>query len=250
MAYAAGFLARVLIERGDLDGARAALADRRSRHPAPTAMGWCAAPRSSCCSPRATGRALLPTPTYHRERLRGVDNAAWAPWRSLTALALDGLGRRDAARALLEAELDKARHWGAPGSLARTLRLLGTIRKEDGHDLLHEAVDTAEARRRVSSTPRRSSRSGCVAAARKPSDAREPLGTRSRSPSHCGAEPLAEHVRTELYAAGGRPRRQALTGPDSLTPSERRIADWRPQATATATSHARSTSPRKPSRAT
>ena len=61
----------------------------------------------------------------------------------------DGPGARRAraarrSRALLEEELVKARHWGAPGSLARTLRLLGTIRKEDGLDLLHEAVDTAD----------------------------------------------------------------------------------------------------------
>ncbi len=41
----------------------------------------------------------------------------------------------------------------------------------------------------------------------------------------CGAATLAETAKTELYAAGGRPRREALTGPESLTPSERRIAD-------------------------
>ncbi len=32
-------------------------------------------------------------------------------------------------------------------------------------------------------------------------------------------------AKTELCAAGGRPRREALSGPESLTPSERRIAD-------------------------
>jgi DNA-binding CsgD family transcriptional regulator len=40
----------------------------------------------------------------------------------------------------------------------------------------------------------------------------------------CGAVALTERTRTELIAAGGRPRRLVLTGLDSLTPSERRVA--------------------------
>jgi DNA-binding CsgD family transcriptional regulator len=35
---------------------------------------------------------------------------------------------------------------------------------------------------------------------------------------------LTERARTELVTAGGRPRRLVLTGPDSLTSSERRAA--------------------------
>ncbi|MET0686586.1 MAG: helix-turn-helix transcriptional regulator, partial [Solirubrobacteraceae bacterium] len=34
----------------------------------------------------------------------------------------------------------------------------------------------------------------------------------------------AEHVRTELYAAGARPRTDALSGAAALTASERRVA--------------------------
>jgi DNA-binding CsgD family transcriptional regulator len=40
----------------------------------------------------------------------------------------------------------------------------------------------------------------------------------------CGALALTERARTELVAASGRPRRLVLSGLDSLTPSERRIA--------------------------
>ena len=40
----------------------------------------------------------------------------------------------------------------------------------------------------------------------------------------CGALALTERTRTELIAAGGRPRRPVLSGLDSLTPSERRVA--------------------------
>ena len=41
----------------------------------------------------------------------------------------------------------------------------------------------------------------------------------------CGAGPIEEDARSELYAAGGRPRAAALTGVGSLTASEQRVAD-------------------------
>jgi DNA-binding CsgD family transcriptional regulator len=40
----------------------------------------------------------------------------------------------------------------------------------------------------------------------------------------CAALALTERARTELLAAGGRPRRLVLSGLDSLTPGERRVA--------------------------
>ena len=36
---------------------------------------------------------------------------------------------------------------------------------------------------------------------------------------------LARRAREELNAAGARPRRSALTGPDALTPAEHRVAE-------------------------
>lgn len=40
----------------------------------------------------------------------------------------------------------------------------------------------------------------------------------------CGAEPLAELAAAELRASGARPRRRAISGPEALSPSERRVA--------------------------
>src|SRR3954452_6687257 len=141
-------------------------------------------------------------------------------------MALEGLDRRDDARALLEEELVEARRWGAPGPLARTLRLLGAVRHKDGLDLLREAVETADASlARLEHAEALTALGSALRLARKPSDARAPLRDAFEIASHCGAQPLAEHARNELYAAGGRPRRQALTGPESLTPSERRVAE-------------------------
>jgi DNA-binding NarL/FixJ family response regulator len=41
----------------------------------------------------------------------------------------------------------------------------------------------------------------------------------------CGAMPLVAHARTELQATGTRIRSPRMTGPESLTPSEARVAD-------------------------
>ena len=54
--------------------------------------------------------------------------------------------------------------------------------------------------------------------------ARDPLRRALELADACGATTLAEHVRTELHATGVRPRTSALSGVESLTASERRVA--------------------------
>ena len=226
MAYAAGFLTRVLIERGDVDGARAVLTS--CPQPIRGSDGDALVRRSTIELLLAEGdraRALAEADLL-RDRLGNVENVAWAPWRSLKAQALDGLERRDEALALLEEELAEARRWGAPGSLARTMRLLGTMRRRDGLDLLHEAVEIAAGSpARLEHAKALTALGSALRLARRPSEARAPQRDAFEIATHCGAQRLAAHARTELYAAGGRPRREALTGAESLTPSERRVAD-------------------------
>ncbi len=226
LAYGAGFLARTLIERGDLDGARTALAGRGRPNPRSDGDGLVRRSEIELLLAEARWEEAHAAADGYHARLRGVDNPAWAPWRSLKALALDGLDRHDEALALLGAELDAAQRWGAPGALARTLRLLGTLRQDDGLEVLREAVAVAEA------SPARLEHAKALVAlgsamrrGGRRSDAREPLGRGLELANRCGAAALAETAKTELYAAGGRPRREALSGPGSLTPSERRIAD-------------------------
>jgi DNA-binding NarL/FixJ family response regulator len=55
--------------------------------------------------------------------------------------------------------------------------------------------------------------------------ARQPLREGHELARACGARALLETVRVELAASGVRVRTPALMGADSLTPSERRIAD-------------------------
>jgi DNA-binding CsgD family transcriptional regulator len=56
-------------------------------------------------------------------------------------------------------------------------------------------------------------------------DARHPLRDGYELARACGAQTLAKDARQELAASGVRIRRARLTGAESLTPSERRIAD-------------------------
>jgi DNA-binding NarL/FixJ family response regulator len=226
LAYVAGLLARVLHEGGDAAGARSVLA---AATPAARGSDGEALLRRSAIELRlesgAWEQALAEVEQY-RGDLRGADNPAWAPWRSLKAQALDGLGRRDEAMALVEEELVHARHWGAPGTLARTLRLLGTLRDDQGLDLLHEAVAcAARSPARLEHAKTLVDLGTALRRADRRDAAREPLREGFELASHCEARALAAHARTELYAAGGRPRRESLTEPGSLTPSERRIAE-------------------------
>jgi DNA-binding CsgD family transcriptional regulator len=226
VAYGAGYLARVLIERGEVSGARAALAARGNPNPASDADALVRrAEIELLLAEHSWDQALAAADEYHA-RLRGIDNPAWGPWRSLEALALDAMGRRAEACELLEDELAAARHWGATGAISRALRLLGTVRREDGHELLREAIAVAE------TSPARLEHAKALVAlgsalrrAGRRSESREPLRRGFELASRCGASPLVDWARTELYSAGGRPRREALSGPESLTPSERRVAE-------------------------
>jgi DNA-binding CsgD family transcriptional regulator len=223
--YCHAFLAQVLLERGELAAARAAL--ERSRDPGGDDDGaryWVAAQLDLLVAEGDFDGAVAVGEEFAR-RFPHVRNPVDAPWRSHTARALDALGRTEEALALLAEELEIARGWGAPGTLARTLRVLGTLERDAGLDHLAEAVVV------VDGSPARLEHAKALAAlgaglrrARRPGDAREPLRRAVELAGVCGAHGLAAQAGAELYAAGGRPRTKALTGVESLTPSERRVA--------------------------
>ena len=114
-------------------------------------------------------------------------------WRSLRAVILDRLGRTDEAIELAAQEVDLARGWGAPGALGRALRTQGTLMREDGIDLLREAVEVLDG------SPSRLQLAKALCAlgtaqrlARRQTEAREPLRRALELADVCGAEPLAE----------------------------------------------------------
>jgi DNA-binding CsgD family transcriptional regulator len=226
LVHGAAFLSAVLLERGDLTGARAAL--RRSHDPgdgSEAARYWCHSRLQLLVADGRVDEALQVADDAAR-RFGYLRHPMDTSWRSLKAVALDGLGRREEALGLLADELVLARAWGAPGTVARTLRILGTLRRERGLDHLREAVDISagspaqlEHAKALVALGAALRRAGQVRAAR------DPLRLALEAAAACSADGLVDQARTELYAAGARPRTTALTGPGSLTASERRVVD-------------------------
>ena len=156
----------------------------------------------------------------------GVTTPAWIGWRSLAALAYGALDESDRARQLARDEIERARAFGGQRPLSIALRRSGLLeRGEPAVELLREAVgagaaagaglEHARALVALGSALRRGGQ---------PKDARAPLREALDLALRCGAPQLAGRAREELVAAGARPRRPRLTGVESLTGSELRVA--------------------------
>jgi DNA-binding CsgD family transcriptional regulator len=221
-----GFTGAVRILRGDLEGAREQLdpagGDERLAHGSRLTL----ASRVELLLAEGRHEEALAAADELAERCGPIVNPGWAPWRSLKARALDGLGRSDESLALATEELAHAESFGSPSVAGRAKRVLGTLERERGVERLREAVELLE-----QSTARLELAIAlCALGAawrrqRRPTEARGPLRRALELADRCDAAPLAEQARSELYAAGGRPRRTALSGLESLTASERRVAD-------------------------
>jgi DNA-binding CsgD family transcriptional regulator len=149
------------------------------------------------------------------------------PWRSEAALAHLALGEREPARRLADEELELARAFGAPRALGVAKRAAGVVAGGDrGAALLHEAIDAFERGDASLERARALADLGAMLRRRnRRTEARELLREALDAAHRSGARALAEEAETELRATGARPRRVVLTGLDSLTASERRIAE-------------------------
>ena len=157
----------------------------------------------------------------------GIVNPAAIPWRSAAALSHSALGDSEAARRLAGEELGLARRWGAAREIGVALRAAGLAEGgERGIELLAEAVivlrgstarlELARALLDLGAAHRRAGARGI---------ARDLLRESLDLAHGLGGHALAGRARDELVAAGGRPRRDAIRGRDSLTPSELRVAE-------------------------
>jgi len=223
-AFAPAFLAWSLVEQGRLAEARAVL-DPVPVDPVGT-YGGSVLHRSRAELFLAEGdfAAALADAERGEAAVPYVLNPAANPWGSLQAQALDGLGRTAEGIERVELELERARRWGAAGPIGRALRVLGTLRRDEGLADLKSAVELLE------QSPARLELAKALAAlgaaqrrARQPSEARVPLRRALELAEACGAQSLVGNVRSELAAAGAKPRSAALSGVESLTPSERRV---------------------------
>jgi DNA-binding CsgD family transcriptional regulator len=148
-------------------------------------------------------------------------------WRSSKAIVLAQMGRREEGTELARQEIELTRAFGTPRSTGVALRGLGlALGGEDGVEQLKRSVAALEQAEAQLELCRSMVELGAaIRRAGRPTEAREALrkaldlADRRRLPA------LAERAREELRAAGGRPRRAALSGVDSLTPGELRVVE-------------------------
>ena len=156
-----------------------------------------------------------------------IAGAAFHDWRTDLALSLHAAGRRDEALEYALEAVDRAREWGAPHALGTALRTLGLVEGgPSGEKLLREAVDVlAGSQARLEHAKALVELGAALRRGNKRSDARKFLRQGLELAHRLGATALEDRAQTELAATGARPRRMMLTGLDSLTPSERRVAE-------------------------
>ena len=230
-AFAAGYLAQALLDTGDLDGAEHALTSVRAFDPADTG------PRYYAREAAARLRRLQGHPADAVEIALdagrvwadyGFDNPALGAWRTEAALAAFADGDQAHAVELAREELSLAESWGAPGARGRARRTLGRVLGgPDGLALLHESVQILQ------DSPARlehaRSLAALGAALRRAGRRNDAHGVLTQALDHRRhlrrgtASPTTS--RSNSAAAGFRPRRHRLGGPESLTISERRVAD-------------------------
>jgi DNA-binding CsgD family transcriptional regulator len=140
------------------------------------------------------------------------------------AMVFLAAGDAERARRSGEDELRRAERWGAPSALGVAELQLAVATGDEAR--LERAVTA------LAATPCRLELAKALLAlgaarrrANRRAEAREPLRRALDLAARCGAEGLAAAARTELTACGARPRRPLLSGRDSLTASERRVAE-------------------------
>ena len=148
-------------------------------------------------------------------------------WRSEAALAQLALGNRDSAQQLAEEELELARSFGGRRSVGVAARSLGIVTGGDqGAQLLREAIDAFDASGAKLERSRALADLGAMLRRRnRRTEARQLLREALDTAHRVGAARLAEYAEIELRATGARPRRVLLTGLESLTASEGRVAE-------------------------
>lgn len=146
------------------------------------------------------------------------------PW---AARALVAVGNRAQACEVADRMMPPALAWGAPAVIAHVLRGVAVSRGgSEGVERLEEAAGLMER------SPRRLERAHVLLelgeALRREgrrADARVPLRQAFELARRCGAVRVAKRAHAELQATGETVRRYVPIGVESLTPSERRVAE-------------------------
>ena len=233
LATSYAVICRGYLDRGENDEAAAAIeqglaeANRADEFLAPFALEARAAVRLGGGDLDGAVEDFLEAGRQLEER--GIRNPAMSVqnWRSGAARALAALGDTDSARELAREELELTQGFGVPTPIGAALRTSGLVEGgESGLELLHRSTEVL--RRSPSKLELSRSLTAYGAALRRANQRREcrgPLREAAELALGCGAAAITEGAMAELRASGAKPRRIVLSGVESLTPSEIRVAD-------------------------
>ena len=159
-------------------------------------------------------------------RLR-VRHPGVASWRVDDCEALVALGDSGSARNLALEHLELAERTGLPEPRGAALRALAhTAEPADAVELLERAVNLLHpSPARLEHTRALVDLGSVLRRTNRRAAARDPLRRGLDLAERGGMLRLAHRARYELGACGARPRRSAVTGIESLTPTERQVAD-------------------------
>jgi len=229
--YALAVLIEALIEAGDLAAAERALRSSGFADEIPPGL-----PVNDLLEARGLLRLAQGGPTEglddlvefgRRDALWGGANPLASRWRSYASRALAAMGEGERARELALEDLERARRWGAASGIGVALRAAGLA--EGGAaavDRLREAAHVLErSPARLEHARAQIDLGAALRRANQRSEARNALRTGFALAGRCGARALAERAGTELRAAGDRSSSPYEPGVQSLTVSERRVAE-------------------------
>jgi DNA-binding CsgD family transcriptional regulator len=223
----------VLIERDGLEDAEELLADLGDP-PATTAVPFLGFQAARGRLRAAQGRleeglADLLACGEHAQRIGVIGGDR--NWRSHAALIDYALGNTDHARGLAAEDVALAHEFGRPRAIGIALHAHGMV--SDGEQRLVSLSGSVEALQRsparLELARAKADYGGALRRAGQRIRAREQLEQALDTAHHCGARRIVAATRAELIMLGAKPRRDAITGRDALTPSELRVARLAPQ---------------------
>ena len=157
----------------------------------------------------------------------GISNPALVAWQPTAAQCYKAVGQSRRAHALARDALEVAESFGMPRAIALALRTMAGIEGPSA-ELDHlkaalEVIDSSDAE--LERAKVLLCYGDALHRAGRDDEARGPLREGIRLADRLGAQSISKLGLAALRAAGGRPRRISMAGPEALTPAERQVVD-------------------------
>ena len=157
----------------------------------------------------------------------GVANPGLVAWQPTAAQCYKAVGQLRRAHALAQEALEVAESFGMPRAIALALRtkagIEGGTAELDHLEAALEVIDSSDAE--LERAKVLLCYGDALHRAGRDEDARGPLRDGIGLADRLGAKSISRRGLATLRAAGGRPRRTRMAGPEALTPAERQVVD-------------------------